>query len=294
MSINIIKRGFDMVFTSTRRALLVSSKLFFMATILAASFGAGAQTSATTLRWAAKGDVASLDISATPLNHTIGVLLNVYEGLVRRNELEEIQPGLATKWTFVTPTQVRFELRRGVTFHDGTPFDADDVVFSYSRINGPNSPLAYTLAGITEVKKIDDFTVDILLSSPNPILIKNLASMFILSKAWCEKHNSTKIQDFKNKESTYASLHTNGTGPYKVVEWKVDQKLTLTRNPNWWDKPAGNVTDVVITPIDSNATRVSALASGEVDFINDLPFPAIARVREEKSLKLQEGFEGRT
>ena len=116
----------------------------------------------------------------------------------------------------------------------------------------------------------------------------------IMNKAWAEKNNATKAQDYKAKEENFASRNANGTGPFTLVGWQPDTKTTLKKNPNWWDKPKGNIDEVVFTPIKSAATRSAALISGQVDFVVDPPPQDLARMKADSNLKLIEGAENRT
>ena len=125
---------------------------------------------AQTLRWAAQNDILTLDPHSQNHATTNAILMHAYEGLTRYGTNREIEPALATKWTFISPTQVRFDLRKGVKFHDGTPFTADDVVFSFGRVKQPQGTMQIYVTGINEIKKIDDHTVDFMLAAPNPIL----------------------------------------------------------------------------------------------------------------------------
>ncbi len=264
----------------------------------AALLAAGLATTAvqaTTLRWAAQNDILTLDPHSQNHATTNAILQHAYEGLTRYNAKYEPEPALAAKWTQVSPTQVRFELRRGVKFHDGSPFTADDVVFSFGRIKQPQGTMSIYVAGIAEVKKVDDHTVDFMLSGPNPVLLRNIADFFIMSKTWAEKNKTTNTQDYKAKEENYASRNVNGTGSYKITGWTPDQRITLASNPDWWDKAnASNVTEVVYTPIKADATRVAALLSGDVDMVTDLPTQDVARLRGDGKLKVVEGHEVRT
>ena len=117
---------------------------------------------------------------------------------------------------------MRFELRKGVKFHDGTPFTADDVVFSFGRIKQPQGTMQIYVTGISDIKKIDDYTVDLILSAPNPILLRNIIDFRIMSKAWSEKNKTTNVQDYKAKEENFASRNVNGTGPYKIISWQPE------------------------------------------------------------------------
>ncbi len=249
---------------------------------------------AQTLRWAAQNDILTLDPHSQNHATTNAILMHAYEGLTRYSAKYEVEPALATKWTFVTPTQVRFELRKGVKFHDGTPFTADDVVFSFQRIKQPQGTMQIYVTGINEVKKIDDHTVEMLLAAPNPILLRNIIDFRIMSKAWAEKNRTTAVQDYKAKEENFASRNVMGTGAFRILSWQPEQRIMMARNDGWWDKPMGNVAQVVYTPIKSEATRVAALLSGDVDMLTDLPTQDVPRLRANKALKIVDGPEVRT
>ncbi|MBE7416328.1 MAG: ABC transporter substrate-binding protein [Ideonella sp.] len=249
---------------------------------------------AANLRWAAQNDILTLDPHAQNHATTNAILMHAYEGLTRYSEKYEVEPCLATKWTFVSPTQVRFELRKGVKFQDGSPFTADDVVFSFGRIKQPQGTMQIYVTGINEVKKIDDHTVDLILAAPNPILLRNIIDFRIMSKAWSEKHNTTKVQDYKAKEENFASRNVNGTGPYRIISWQPESRVAMAINEGWWDKPRGNVTQVLYTPIKSDSTRVSALLSGDVDMVTDVPTQDIDKLRADPRLKVVDGPEVRT
>lgn len=249
---------------------------------------------AATLRWAAQNDVLTLDPHSQNHAVTNSILQHAYEGLTRYNAKYEPEPALATKWTYISPTQVRFDLRKGVKFHDGSPFTADDVVFSFGRIKQPQGTMSIYVSGIKEVKKVDDFTVDLILDGPNPILLRNLGDFWMMSKAWAEKNKTTNTQDYKAKEENFASRNVNGTGAFSITSWVPDQRITMKVNPGWWDKPQHNITEVVYTPIKSDPTRVAALLSGDVDLLTDLPTQDVAKLRQDSKLKIMEGAEVRT
>ena len=254
-----------------------------------------APVQATTLRWAAQNDILTLDPHSQNHATTNAILQHAYEGLTRYNAKYEPEPALATKWTYISPTQVRFELRRGVKFQDGSPFTADDVVFSFGRIKQPQGTMSIYVAGIADVKKVDEHTVDFMLAGPNPLLLRNIADFFIMSKLWADKNKTANVQDYKAKEENFASRNVNGTGGYKITGWTPDQRVTMTANPDWWDKAsASNVTEVVYTPIKSDSTRVAALLSGDVDLVTDLPTQDVTRLRGDPKLKVLDGHEVRT
>ena len=267
-------------------------KLMLVAASVAAVLAAPAQ--AQTLRWAAQNDILTLDPHSQNHATTNAILQHSYEGLVRYNAKYEVEPSLATKWTYISPTQVRFELRKGVKFHDGTPFTADDVIFSYGRVKQPNGTMGIYVTGVSEIRKVDSHTVDLILSGPNPILLRNLVNFFIMSEAWAKKNNSVNVADFKSKEESFASRNAIGTGPYRITGWTPEQRITMTINNDWWDKHTGNVKDVIYTPIKSDPTRVAALLSGDVDMLTDLPTQDISRLRQDSKLKVVDGPEVRT
>jgi len=250
--------------------------------------------SAAPLRWAAQNDILTLDPHAQDHNTSNSIGAHIYEGLTRLGRDYRPEPSLATKWTYVSQTQVRFELRRGVKFHDGSPFTADDVVFSFGRITQPQGTKQTYVSGIKEVKKIDDYTVDLLLEAPTPMLLQNIISFPIMSRAWSVKNNTTNTQDYKAKEENYASRNANGTGPYKLVSWQPDQAVKMVANKDWWGQNSGNVTELTYLPIKSAPTRVAALLSGDVDIVTDLPPADFFKLKEDGKVKLLEGPEIRT
>jgi len=253
-----------------------------------------APSHAQTVRWAAQNDILTLDPHSQNHATTNTVLAHAYEGLTRYGPTYQIEPALAAKWTYVNPTQVRFELRKGVKFHDGTPFTADDVVFSFNRIRQPQGTMAIYVAGVSEVRKVDEHTVDLMLPAPNPILLRNLTNFFIMSKGWSEKNKTVNVQDYKAKEENFASRNVMGTGAYRITAWQPEQRVTMAANADWWDKSGGNVKEVIYTPIKSDPTRVAALLSGDVDLLTDIPTQDVARLRTETKLKVMEGPEVRT
>ena len=249
---------------------------------------------AQTLRWAAQNDILTLDPHSQNHATTNAILMHAYEGLTRYSATYQVEPGLATKWTYLSPTQVRFELRKGVKFQDGTPFTADDVIFSFARIKQPQGTMQIYVTGISEIKKIDDTTIDLILSAPNPILLRNVIDFRIMSKVWADKNKSTNVQDYKAKEENFASRNVMGTGPYRILSWQPEQRIMMARNEAWWDKPTGNVKQVVYTPIKSESTRVAALLSGDVDMLTDMPTQDVDRLRADKKLRVVDGPEVRT
>jgi peptide/nickel transport system substrate-binding protein len=166
-------------------------------------------------------------------------------------------------------------------------------VFSINRAKEPTSGIAAYASMLGDPRKVDNLTVEFSLQSVNPIFLQHLDSIFILNKAWAEKHRVTKPQDFKNKEESHASLNANGTGPYQLISRAPGIKTVYKRNPNWWGKFEGNVQDVIFTPIANDATRVSALLSGDIDFVIDPAPRDLPRLRNTSGIKILEGPENR-
>jgi len=176
-----------------------------------------APAQAQTLRWASQGDPQTMDPHSQ--NESMTNMMNgqVYEKLVNRDKQLGIVPALATEWQQVSPTLWRFKLRPNVKFHDGTPFTADDVVFSMERGAAPTSTINQYATAVGKPRKVDDLTVEFQLAAPNPIFLQHLETLWIMSKVWCEKNRVTRPLDFKNKEESHAGLNANGTGPYMLV-----------------------------------------------------------------------------
>jgi peptide/nickel transport system substrate-binding protein len=254
---------------------------------------------AATFRWSSQGDFLSADPQAQ--NEGINNQLNdmVYERLNARGKSLELLPSLATSWEPLGPTKWRFHLRRGVKFHDGTPFSAEDVVFSLQRAQLPSSNFKVYATPLGKARKVDDHTVEIETPAPSPrdIFLEHINTVRIMSKAWCEKNGATKPQDFKTGEETYASRNANGTGPFVLVKREPEIATTFRRNPNWWGSAEkrfeGNVEEVVYRPIKSDATRMAALVSGELDLVLDPPLQDVPRLKNDAKLKVIEGLENR-
>ena len=248
---------------------------------------------AQTLRWASQGDAQTMDPHSQ--NESMTNMMNgqVYERLVTRDRLLGIKPSLATEWSQTGPLTWRFKLRPNVKFHDGTPFTADDVVFSIKRAQEPTSNVNNYGNAVGEPVAIDPMTVEFRLKAVNPVFLQHMDALWIMSKAWCEKNKVSKPLDFKNKEESYAGFNQNGTGPYLLATRQPGIKTTYKRNPNWWGKPEGNVQEIVYTSISNDATRLAALVSGEIDFVLDPAPRDVPRLRNTDGVKIIDGPENR-
>src|SRR3989440_5660698 len=244
-------------------------------------------------RWASQGDPQTIDPHSQNELLTNSVNGQMYETLVNRGRKLEIVPVLATEWQQLDPLTWRFMLRQGVKFHDGTPFTADDVLFSVQRASQAASQIRVYATALGRPRKIDDFTVEFKLEEPNPIMLEHATLVQMMSKAWCVKNKIERPLDFSAKEESFASMHANGTGPYMLKLREPDVKTVMERNPNWWGKLQGNVSEVTYLSIRSDATRVSALISGNVDLIIDPPPQDVARLHKQGKVRVIEGTENR-
>jgi len=276
----------------TKRKLMSKTILKLISTC-ALSMALVGTVSAETLRVASQGDATSLDPHSHNESFTNYFLANIYEGLVARDRDFKIAGQLAESWEQVDATTWRFKLRPGVTFHDGSSFAADDVIFSMERALAETSNFKHVMATIESFSAIDDMTVEIKTKAPNPILLNDLLDLMILDKQWAEANGAEEPINLQAEEKSFSATHANGTGPYSVVSRAQGEKTTLAANESYWGE-TGNVTDVVFTPINNASTLVSALLSGEVDVVMPLPLQDIPRVEGAEGVKVVSSAEART
>ncbi len=261
-------------------------------TLLAATALAlvGTAASAETIKWARAGDSLTLDPHAQNEGPTHTLAHQIYEPLIIRDVTGAFEAALATDWAPTEDPNVwRFNLRQGVTFHDGAAMTAEDVVFSFERAKTEDSDMKELLNSITEVRAVDDYTIEMVTDGPNPILPNNLTNLFIMDKDWAEANNAVKVQDFEGGEDTFSARNANGTGPYKLISREPDVRTVLERNEDYWgmDQFPMGFTRIEYTPIQNAATRVAALLSGEVDFIQDVPVQDLGRVADASGLTVK-------
>ncbi len=269
-------------------------KLHLTALVAAIALTAGI-ANAKTFKWTSSSDIPTWDIHSQNNALANGIHAAVYESLVYYNSKTfKPEPVLATSWQQVSPTQLRMSLRKGVKFHDGSEFTSADAVFSLERAMAKTSNFGVYAQGIERVVAVDPHTIDIFTKDPNPVLLNQLTELRMMSKAWAEKNRSTEPKDIKTQDENFAHRNANGTGPFMLKEWQPDQKLVLTRNPNWWGTADTNVTEVVYAPVKNVATRTAALLSGEVDFVLDPSPQDLPRLRQNANLKVIDGVENRT
>jgi peptide/nickel transport system substrate-binding protein len=234
---------------------------------------------AQVLNVAVGGAFTSMD----PHYHNLGpnnVLTSyVFSGLVRPDPKFNPEPDLAVSWMAVSPTEWDFKLRENVTFTDGAPFTADDVVFSFGRIptvlNSPSS-FMFAVKPINRIDVIDAHTLRFHTAEPQPLLPYNLASVRIVSR----KHGQgAETADYNSLKAAI------GTGPYRVTAFTVGDHAVLQRNPGWWDK-APLWETVNYRAIANNAARDAAVQSGDVDVIDQVPTRDVAQLRSNPKLSI--------
>jgi peptide/nickel transport system substrate-binding protein len=262
--------------------------LVMMAALCAAPAAAGPFV------WSYSADVLTLDPHASNNTFTNAFAGNVYESLVRMNERIEIQPALATSWERTGPALWRFHLRPGVSFHNGDPFTADDVVFTWHRFNTPGALARGALSGVQDMREVDPLTVDIATKGPFPILPNALLGFYVMDHAWAVANGATAASELTSQTENFASRHENGTGPFRVVSRAPDGPTVLEPFAGWWDKPVHNLTQATFIPLRAPATRTASLISGAIDATVELPLQDVDRVRADPKLQVVQGPELRT
>jgi len=252
----------------------------FMTVVLGFGSASGAQ-----LVIGSKLEPSSVDPHYHNLGPNNAIARHIFGRLVDTNEKQQLGPGLAVSWKAINDTTWEFKLRRGVKFHDGTPFTADDVMFTFERApNVEASPSSFALytKGKT-LKKIDDYTVHFITEKPYPLMPNDVSNIYIISK----KHGQgAKTGDYNSGSATI------GTGPYKFNEWVPGDRLVLDKNPAYWGKPA-QFDRVLFKPIKENPARVAALLAGDVDMIDLVPTADIARLKSDSNVVLSQGVSNR-
>lgn len=240
----------------TRLAALAAACVTALAACAGGSSSSGGGSD--TLIAAVSTEPSTLDPQAVNDRSARIVTDNVFETLLIRDEKAAIQPYLATKYDRIDDTTWRFTLRTGVTFQDGSPFDADAVVYSIKRIINPDYDTQRTsyIEGIAGAQKVDASTVDITTDGKNPILPAELTSIPMVSA-------KTAAQQGFGREVLV------GTGPYKFVKWNHGQDIQLARYEGYWGKKPA-IPKFTVRVIGDSQTALSALQTGEVDLVFDL------------------------
>ncbi|MCH8036796.1 MAG: ABC transporter substrate-binding protein [Proteobacteria bacterium] len=252
-----------------------------VALAVAGAMPAGAQE----LRVGLANEPTAIDPHYHNLTPNNALTASIFDALILQDDRQRLLPGLATSWKALDATTWEFKLRQGVKWHDGKPFTADDVLFSFARApEVPNSPSSFaTFTKGKTLTAIDDFTIRIVTEKPHPLTPNDVSQLKIISRAAAE---GASTADFNSGKAAI------GTGPFKFVEWVPNDRLILERNDDYWgDKPEWS--RVVIKPIKSGPARVAALLAGDVDFIDKVPTPDIERLKSDPDLSLSQGTSNR-
>lgn len=256
-------------------------KFGFLAAALSATALPTASVSAQELKIGLAAEPSAMDPHFHNLTPNSSLLSHVFERLVESAPDNKLIPGLAESWKAVSDTTWEIKLRANVKWHDGSPFTADDVLFTFARApNVPNSPSSFASAvkGKT-LKKIDDLTVQITTSAPAPLVPNDLSNLLIVSK---KNGDGAQTSDYNSGKAAI------GTGPYKFAAYVPGDKIELTANEaHWRGKPSHS--KITFKPIKAGPARVAALLAGDVDLIEDVPTADIEKLKKDGKVEISQG-----
>jgi len=261
-------------------------KKLIMLLVLALTVGFTAQVQAKTLRLAMDADPVSLDPHVQLSGGMLQYSHMVFDPLIRWTQSMEFEPRLATKWERLSPTVVRFHLRKGVKFHSGNDFTAKDVVWTINRLK-KSGDYKGLFEPFDAAKVVDDYTVDVVTKKPYPLLLNMATYIFPMdSKFYTGKDEKGLDKDAIIKtDYSFANLNESGTGKYYVKEREQGVKVVFQKFDGYWNNE-GNVDTIIFTPIKNGATRVAALLSGDVDWIQPVPPQDQDRIENTKGVQL--------
>ncbi len=244
-----------------------------------------ANAMAAELRVGLKSEPSSIDPHYHNLGPNNAFATQIFSSLVGSDENQQHYPDLAVSWEPINDTTWEFKLRKGVKWHDGSDFTADDVIFTVERAqNVPNSPSSFVtyLKGKT-FEKIDSHTIHIKTEKPYPLMPNDMTTVKIIS---AKAGTGASTEDYNSGKATI------GTGPYKFVEWVPGDRIILEANPNYHGDMAA-FDKVTFKPIKAGPARISALLAGDVDFIDNVPPLDVARLKKDSSLEISSGSSNR-
>jgi peptide/nickel transport system substrate-binding protein len=258
-----------------RRFIMVLARCLIAAIALGL---AGNESKAGELTIGLATEPSSMDPHFHNLTPNNGLLSHVFERLVETDAKDKLIPGLAESWKTINDTTWEFKLRKGVKWHDGSPFTADDVLFTFERApNVPNSPSGF--GAVTRgkaVRKIDAHSVEISTEAPYPLMPNDLSNLLIVS----ERHgHGARTEDYNTGRAVI------GTGPFRLHEYVPGDRIVLVRHDGYWGaRPQWD--EVTLHPITTAPSRVAALLAGDVDLIEDVPTADISRLRTNPAVDL--------
>ena len=224
---------------------------------------------------ALSSDISSLDTQFHNIRINYIVGWHLYDNLVYRDQKTmQIVPHLAESWKLLDDNTWEFKLRKGVKFDNGEPFNAECVKFTIERGLDPKCPQRPSVSWVKEVKVVDDHTVRILSTQPYPVALQRLANFQMLPAKW-----------LKEKGNDYFATHANGTGPYRLKEWKRGVHVILEAKENYW-KGAPAIKTIVFRPIKEIATQISELLTGGIDIVRDIPPDQISLIENSQIARI--------
>ena len=262
-----------------KKILLLLLSLFILGTL-----------NAKTLKMSYDADPVSLDPHEQLSGGTLQLSHLLFDPLIRWNQAHKFDGRLANKWKQINALTIRFNLRKDVRFHSGNRMTSKDVKWTFDRIK--RSPdFKAVFAPIKDMKVKGKYTIDVVTHKPYPLALSTMTYIFVMdSKFYSGKDSKGKRKDRIEKNiGTFASTTASGTGPFIVTSRQQGVELNMKRFKNYWDKKSpGNVTKIEFRPISTDVTRVSALLSGDVDFIAPVPTNDIPKLRRDRNINLVE------
>ena len=242
-----------------------------------AETGGGSEETSKDLVIGVVADVVSLDPAAKDSGTEMQIASHLYDPLVDYDADLSKKPGLAESWEILDDGVTwEFKLRQGVKFSNGNDFTADDVVYSIERIlNDPTLEMGVYLMRLQEVKKVDDYTVQLVTKVPYPVFSGSLTHIMMLDKETCEGLSNEEIAD-----------NPVGTGRYRLVEHVKGSSIKMERNDEWWGDELPEAETVEFRVIANDATRTTALLNGEVDFISNIPVMDADRISSSEGVQV--------
>lgn len=227
------------------------------------------------------GDPQNWDPIDTFLLDWSTIATSVFEGLVNRTLDLDLEPGLAESWEYLDDKTLQFKLRQGVTFHNGEPFNAEAVKFTFDRLlgaEGQQGPQYSNYTSIDHVEVIDENTVNFILKAQDPVLLTKLAGYGAVI---------VPPKYIQEKGDEHFNMNPVGTGPFKMTSYKRDQEIVLEKNADYWKEPA-KLDKVVFKVIPEASTRLAEIQTGKIDIMKRVEVAQAETVKESSFLELME------